>query len=424
VSGENFGTELRRLRQAAGHTLRTFAPLVHLTYAHLSKVETGDRRPTQDLARLADQVLNAGGSLVALAAQERAVRVRTEDEGKGVEEVHRRSLLNAAASLAVGVAGLAGIDIDPTTRRRLDMNDVTRIRAAVDRLWTADHGGGGADLWDLAVSRAHSVSLLLDLHDYNEQTGQALLTVAGQAYMAAGWLATDAERHDVARSCYNEALNLGEQATNAAITTHALANLALRSLLLSRPQEALRYVDAAGRALPSDAPVRQAALLHMRRARALAQMGEATEAGQELTVSRRMLDRESSPPPERLAFFTPAEVDANAAACASDLGQTQRAPTLLTQAINDYAPRFTRNRALYLVRLAGARTATGAPDGAAEATDEALDILGSVASPRVRTELATVTGQLNTYRHIPAVDAVLCRAEPTIHPPTGTSKES
>lgn len=93
----------------------------------------------------------------------------------------------------------------------------------------------------------------------------------------------------------------------------------------------------------------------MRRGRALAQMGEVTEAGRELTAARRMLDTERGTTPERLAYFTPAEIDGNAAACAMSLGRPDRAVRLLETTLGDYDRRFGRNRALYLVRLGAAR---------------------------------------------------------------------
>ncbi|MGA8116391.1 MAG: helix-turn-helix transcriptional regulator, partial [Actinocatenispora sp.] len=303
-----FGAELRRRRKAGGYTLRSFATLAHVSYAHLSKLETGKQPPTPEVARVVDAALDADGALVALAAEGRAARVRGaasgDSHGRGAEDMHRRMLLNAAATLAVGVAGLAGIDIDPTTRRRIGLSDVDRIEAALSRMWAIDHERGAGDLWDIAVARAQSLSVAMDLCDYDEATGRRLLTVTGHAYVGAGWFALDAGRDDIARPCYNEALSLARQAGDSTLTAHTLANLALQALFLSQPRQAMRYVDAAEHVTTASVPARQVAVLKMRRGRALAQLGEATESGRQLTAARRMLGAEDGEVPERLAYFT------------------------------------------------------------------------------------------------------------------------
>jgi transcriptional regulator with XRE-family HTH domain len=410
-----FGSELRRLRNAAGHTLRSFATTVNVSYGQLSKLETGDRVPTAAVARTLDEALRADGALSALGAELRASRVRTPRAGNHTDSARRRSVLGAAATLAVSVTGLAGVDFDPTHPRRIDTTDIGRLQASLDRMWALDHAHGAAELWDLAVARAHSITLLLDVADYGTDTGAALLDLNGRAYMLAGWLADDAERLDIARTCYTEALAIARQADSDELACHALGNLAAIGVGLERPRQTLRHVAAAECALPAGASVRQASVLRMRRGRAYAQTGDATEASRELTAARRMLDRDNGPVPERLAYFTPAEIDANAAACAMSLHKPQQAVRLLETAIGDYSPRFGRNRALYLVRLAAARAACGHPDGAAESIASALDVLAAeVGSRHVRVELADVTQQLQPHRSIAAVAAVLDRAEQTI----------
>lgn len=410
-----FGSELRRRRKAAGHTLRSFAPRANVSYAQLSKLETGERVPTAKVARALDEALNANGALVSLGAELRAARVRgslPRETRTAGEDMRRRAMMGAAATLAASVTGLAGVDFDPAHPRRIDAGDVARLEASIDRMWALDHAHGAAELWDLAVARAHSITLLLDVSDYDHATGARLLGLNGRAYMLAGWLADDAERLDVARTCYNEALTIARQAESDELACHALGNLAAIGVGLERPRQTLRFVAAAERALPPGASVRQASVLRMRRGRALAQSGDGAEASQELTAARRMLDAENGPVPERLAYFTPAEIDGNAAACAISLGSPRQAVRLLEGALSDYDPRFSRNRALYLVRLAAARLRCDEPDGAAEAVGQALDILAAeVGSRHVRVELTDLAGDLLPHRHLAPVSDVLDRYE-------------
>lgn len=56
-----FGAELRHRRTARGLTLRSLAERVPVSYSHLSKLETGDRAPTPEVARVLDDALGAEG---------------------------------------------------------------------------------------------------------------------------------------------------------------------------------------------------------------------------------------------------------------------------------------------------------------------------------------------------------------------------
>ncbi|HSZ30548.1 MAG TPA: helix-turn-helix domain-containing protein, partial [Pseudonocardiaceae bacterium] len=60
------GAELRRLRTSQGMPLSEFAHQVHYSTGYLSKIETGKKRITPEVAHLADEVLATGGVLVAL----------------------------------------------------------------------------------------------------------------------------------------------------------------------------------------------------------------------------------------------------------------------------------------------------------------------------------------------------------------------
>ncbi|MDV9173934.1 helix-turn-helix domain-containing protein [Streptomyces sp. W16] len=63
-----FGTELRRRRGLEGLSLTRLAALIHYSRGHISRVENGEKRPSEKFARACDQVLRAKGELLALAA--------------------------------------------------------------------------------------------------------------------------------------------------------------------------------------------------------------------------------------------------------------------------------------------------------------------------------------------------------------------
>ncbi|WP_262401411.1 helix-turn-helix domain-containing protein [Actinomadura sp. CNU-125] len=70
-----FGAELRRKRLEAGLSLARLGALLHYSKGHLSKIEHGRKSPSPELARMSDAVLDAGGTLIALASRPRDVRL-------------------------------------------------------------------------------------------------------------------------------------------------------------------------------------------------------------------------------------------------------------------------------------------------------------------------------------------------------------
>lgn len=64
-----FGAELRRRREKVGISLAQLAQRVHYSKGHLSKVESGYKPPSAQLARLCDAVVDADGALVQLIAE-------------------------------------------------------------------------------------------------------------------------------------------------------------------------------------------------------------------------------------------------------------------------------------------------------------------------------------------------------------------
>ena len=66
TTGEQVRAELRRLREAQGWSLAELARRAPFSKSYLSKLETGSKRITPDIARCLDEALGAEGALVAL----------------------------------------------------------------------------------------------------------------------------------------------------------------------------------------------------------------------------------------------------------------------------------------------------------------------------------------------------------------------
>nr|WP_272925635.1 MULTISPECIES: helix-turn-helix domain-containing protein [unclassified Streptomyces] len=75
---ETFGECLRRLRVDRGMSLADLSRVAHYSRGYLSKVETGQKPPTADVARGCDEALGAAGALIALAPPQPGARGREE----------------------------------------------------------------------------------------------------------------------------------------------------------------------------------------------------------------------------------------------------------------------------------------------------------------------------------------------------------
>jgi transcriptional regulator with XRE-family HTH domain len=397
---ETFAVALRRVRDERGMTLRGLAALAPLDVGYLSKIENGRRRVTLSVARAVDAALDAKGELVALARIERSSRVR---QAIPSDSMKRRTLLKWGMT-APALAEPLGEVSDTRRRRKIAVADATELSDSAVWLYNLDNQHGGATLWNAAAVCVSSGYSMLEHGTYGAVVGRRLLKATGRVQMCAGWLAFDAGRQNVARSCYTEALALARQAGDAEVEVHALANLAFQSNVLGRPREASRFTEGAIRAAASPhGKARLMAIPQLRNAMASALSSDPTSQDKAMTAARKVIDDDVDKPVEEwCAFLGPAELDGVEGTCLVELGKPRHAEKLFQRAIAGYTDRYARNRALYRVRLARARLDMRTPDGAAEAANAALDELaGQVASWRVRSELDAVANRIAAHPHEP-----------------------
>jgi tetratricopeptide (TPR) repeat protein len=408
MTNETFSQAFQRLRRERGVSYRQLASASHVDSGYLCKIEKGVRPCTVEVAQAVDRALDAGGELVRIARAERLQRIRS---AVPFDPMKRRTLVRWGVT-ASALAHIGGVG-DPTERiGKVGIADADRLFRAALRLRQLGHQHGGESLWQAAATLVSDGYRMLEQGSYTVAVEQRLLGAAGRAHMAAGWLAFDAGRHDVARTCHNEALNLSRQAGDAGTEAHALANLAFQSNIIGRPREAVRLAEAASRAAAQPhGTTRLAAMPHLRRAIAYAATADAQSTDAAMAQARKVLDRDGDKPTvEWCSFLTHVELDGVEATCALELGRPEQAEALFERAIAGHSDQFARNRALYRVRLARARLDRRAVEGAAEAANAALDDLsGELASWVVNTELATIAERFKPYDELPGVELFLAR---------------
>ncbi|MEV0269924.1 helix-turn-helix transcriptional regulator [Hamadaea sp. NPDC050747] len=392
---EPFGQALRRIRGAKGRSLRQLAKAAPVDVALLSRIENGRQSASESVARAVDRALGADGELINIQRLEAAQRPR---KAVASDPMRRRTLMTGA--VATAFAGLVPPPMAGASPGRVGSSDAGRLQTSAVRLYALDYQHGGETLWQAALSHVAEGYSMLEHGLYGPTVEARLLKATAQVQMCAGWLAFDSGRHDVARSCYTEALALAKQAGDSEVETHALANLAFQANVLGNPRQGSRLAEAADRAAAlSEGFPRLPIIPQLRLALAAALTGDASASGRALTRARRVLDRDGDKPTQEwCTFLTPAELDGLDGTCALELRQSDRAIRLLSDAVAAHGDPYARNRALYRVRLARALLDASEPGEAAASALAALDDLqGSVVSWRVSSELDDVARRLTPH---------------------------
>ncbi|WP_157995674.1 helix-turn-helix domain-containing protein [Thermomonospora amylolytica] len=186
-----------------------------------------------------------------------------------------------AAEMTVDLLGAAWPHRDG---RPADAAYVESVRQTSQALVRLDTVHGAEDLLPLALRAFREAHRKLAAGAHEPATERDLMAATGEAGEVTAWLAYDADRQAVSRQVIQEALLLSRQAGDRDMELFELTHLAMQSVHMHRPGEALRLVTGlldAGRLTP-----RVAAILDIRRGRALAQLGDERAAMSALDKAR------------------------------------------------------------------------------------------------------------------------------------------
>lgn len=377
-----FGTELRRQRLAAGLTLDRLAALVHYSKGYLSKVETGRKSPTPELARWCDTALGAGGALAALVP-ERAVSARPSPASHDGEvwtlRMHKDGSSRFestpgrrtnAATLAPGAGGDPGGDSGRHAGAVLAL-DAGGLRASADAGGTTlveasravfaqfrrlGQTAGPALLLPALIAQTHTTEQLA-LRS-GPRTRRELLVLAARFAEYTGWMAQEAGDDEAALWWTDRAVELAEAGDDRHLAAYALVRRALVSLLRG---DVARAVGLAEHARDGDAPPRIRGLAAQHEAQGHALDGNYNASMHSLDRARELLARDEPDPAEPVigASHVPDVVSLYTGWCLYHLGRPQRAADYLARETERMPTHALRSRTRSGVRLALAHAASG-----------------------------------------------------------------
>ncbi len=309
------------------------------------------------------------------------------------------------------VSGLAG--------GRVSARVVDRLPTMIAELRAMGDAAGGDDVLSLAQYHYGWVAGLLDRASYDDATGRKLHSALAELGQLCGWSAYDAGDFGLAQRYNIAALRAAHTADDRPLGAHILGEMAYQTTHQGKPPEAITFIDTALAGPRGQQTPRLLAQLHIQRAHIFAAMNDTP--GCTAAISQARTHVEQSPmddDPSYLYWVRPAEITSSAGECLLQLGQADRAATLIDEGIAMFDAPFDRDRQYYLTHLAEARARPGKQrdlEAAAGKGIEAIQLAESLSSTLNANRIRSLTRQLKPHAQVPAVRAFLERAEGVVN---------
>jgi transcriptional regulator with XRE-family HTH domain/tetratricopeptide (TPR) repeat protein len=284
------------------------------------------------------------------------------------------------AFLALSTGALAGVAqqwaaIEPERvatalkGRRVDGTLVAWLESRTDEL-RALTNANAPECTDLVHALLRTTIGLIE-HAYDHTTELRLHQVAASAAQCAGWLHFDQGEYAAAQRHWTAALHAAHTAHNRGLGAGILTDFAYFATWLDHPATAVSVLEHAHSRTTSPAA---RALLHLRRAGALAVLGDQPATSRALIAAEQDLERaQPATTPSWASWMSPADLTIDAGRCWLTLGNPKRAERSLSDGIRMLAPSRQRTRSIALAYRAESALARRDLNAAATDARSALD---------------------------------------------------
>lgn len=398
-AGGEFGQRVRAALRERRLSIRAASRLMNYDHAFLSRVLAGKQLPSIELAESLDRLLDTDGEVVALAA-----RLLDGDGTSSTPAPTLDDFLPEGDPLSL---------LTVRSPRRVGVGEVLDLQKRVHGLRLADDVLAGGDLIGPALRELRSTVRLYRENTHTGEVGRALLVQIGELAQIAGWIASDAGRHEEAERIYRLGLSAAKQAEDMTLAGNLAGSLAYQMSNTGRTDEGLTLAQAALHDAGDDAPGKARALYWDRVAWAHTQAGgteNARAAMRALGEAGEALADDANadePPPDYLYWVDAGELQVMESRVYTELRRPLRAVPLLRDVLSGYDATHTREMALYLSWLAIALADANEPEEAAAVAERVIRIASDVASERTAERVRVVLARLQEYADVPEVAALL-----------------
>jgi len=303
-------------------------------------------------------------------------------------------------------------DIACSGSRRVGRTDVDAVWSMCTAFADADRRMGGDYARQTLICYADDAVAPLLSGTYSEQVGRELFAAAARLCDIAGFMCFDSDDQGLGQKYFITALRMAKTSDNQALGAHILTDMSMQAQHQRHAHEAVTLADAGVAAAARSGSASALARCHAIRARALAMRGDTSDSDHALNQAEKALDRTAPrDEPFWVTFFTPQQLAAEAMYTAAEL----RRPRLVRRHAADAlgpAEGMQRRHVLASATLAASylpakdTREAGAPADVEQACDVlrgVLPVIGSLASARARSLVATVRSRLDDYPQVPGV---------------------
>jgi Helix-turn-helix len=375
---------------------------INYSKSYVSQVENDLRPPSSALAKLCDNALDAGGTLIALArsAGEPVVADEATDDGVWTMSFEENGILRFhqldRRKMLTGAGALLGFALVRGTRPETDENVVADLRAAFDHVRQVGLRTSPVVVLSMVIPQVQALRTLA--RDNPEPIRSELLRLASRAAEFTGWMSQEAGDDRAAMWWTSRAVEYAEAGQDRQLASYALVREALIALY---QQDAISTIDLARRAQSGDASLRILGLAARREAQGLALAGERDACERALDRATELLavaDARDALDP----VLGPSSVDDQAALARGwalcDLGQVKESAELLDRQMVRMPTTARRTRARFGARRALAHAYNGEIDQACVVLSDVLDDAVHVDSATVRVDLRELARTLARWR--------------------------
>lgn len=335
-----------------------------------------------------------------------AALARAPDRAKAqfamlVSDSERSKHKDRVESFEIPGGGLLRASSDTPAAEFGDSDYLQSIRSHIHEIVALDNRFGGADLVRLSARFFRALHDQLGAGTYEPGLEADLHSAAAELAEVVGWLAYDAEAHDLVRRMNQESLYFARLAGDRAIELLTLQNSSMHAAAQGRPREALHIARSVleGDYLLSP---RLKALFLTRKARALAQSGDASAFHLIPQIRDLFLDGGSDADPAWAWWIDERELAWHEAMIQRDLGLAGKAIAQFERSVAATPVTELRSQYLHRAYLLQAQVDNATWSSAEQTIEQLLPLSKEVASTRTVVLLRNVLGQLATQDKVPS----------------------
>jgi hypothetical protein len=275
------------------------------------------------------------------------------------------------------------------------------INSHIHEIVALDNRFGGADLLKLSTRFFRNLRDQLGAGSFDPRLERDLHSAAGELAEVVGWLAYDAEAHDLCRRMNQESLYFTRLAGDKTVELLTLQNSSMHAAAEGRPREALRIARSV---LEGDYKLspRIKALFITRKARALAQSGDESALGLLPEVRDLYLNGVSDTDPAWAWWIDDRELAWHEAMVRRDLGLSGEAIDHFERSVMATPADEIRSQYLHRAYLLQSQVDNSTWEAAAQTVRQLIPLSRDVASTRTAVILRSMPAQMAKHENVPS----------------------